>query len=83
MKKLLALLLVLTLFLPALAAAETIVTSFYPVWILTLNLTEGIESVKVVNLAAPTTGCAMLLLTKEITALPAGRKNFLTLRRKL
>ena len=57
MKKLLALLLVLTLFLPALAAAETIVTSFYPVWILTLNLTEGIESVKVVNLAEPTTGC--------------------------
>ena len=57
MKKLLALLLVLTLFLPALAAAETIVTSFYPVWILTLNLTEGIEGVSVVNLAEPATGC--------------------------
>ncbi len=57
MKKFLALLLVLTLFLPAAAAAETIVTSFYPVWVLALNLTEGIETVNVVNLAEPTTGC--------------------------
>ena len=57
MKKILAFLLILTLFLPALAAAETIVTSFYPVWILTLNLTEGIEGVSVVNLAEPATGC--------------------------
>ena len=57
MKKILAFLLILTLFLPALAAAETIVTSFYPVWILTLNLTDGIEGVSVVNLAEPATGC--------------------------
>ena len=57
MKKFLVLLLVLTLFLPALAAAETIVTSFYPVWIITLNLTEGLENVSVVNMAEPTTGC--------------------------
>ena len=56
-KKNLAFLLILTLFLPALAAAETIVTSFYPVWILTLNLTDGIEGVSVVNLAEPATGC--------------------------
>ena len=56
-KKILAFLLILTLFLPALAAAETIVTSFYPVWILTLNLTDGIEGVSVVNLAEPATGC--------------------------
>ena len=57
MKKFLALLLVLTLFLPAFAVAETVVTSFYPVWILALNLTEGMEDVSVVNLAEPTTGC--------------------------
>ena len=57
MKKILALLLVLALFLPAVATAETIVTSFYPIWIMTLNLTEGIETVKVVNQAEPTTGC--------------------------
>ena len=57
MKKFLALLLVLLLLLPSIAAAETIVTSFYPVWILTLNLTDGMEGVSVVNLAEPATGC--------------------------
>lgn len=57
MKKILSLLLSLLLLFPALACAETVVTSFYPVWILTLNLTEGIESITVVNLAENTTGC--------------------------
>ena len=57
MKKSLSLLLSLLLLFPALACAETVVTSFYPVWILTLNLTEGIESITVVNLAENTTGC--------------------------
>lgn len=57
MKKALAALLVLLLFLPALAGAETVVTSFYPVWILARNLTEGIEGLEVVNMAANTTGC--------------------------
>ena len=56
-KKSLIALLILSLFLPVLAGAETVVTSFYPVWILTLNLTEGIEGVEVVNMAEPTTGC--------------------------
>ena len=56
-KKALIVLIVLTLFLPVFAGAETIVTSFYPVWILTLNLTDGLDGVDVVNLAEPTTGC--------------------------
>lgn len=56
-KKSLIALLILSLFLPVLAGAETVVTSFYPVWILTLNLTDGIEGVEVVNMAEPTTGC--------------------------
>ena len=57
MKKTVALFLCLFLMLPAAALAETVVTSFYPVWLLTLNLTEGIEGLDVVNLAEPSTGC--------------------------
>ena len=34
-----------------------IVTSFYPMYVLTQNVTEGIEDVQVTNLTAPTTGC--------------------------
>lgn len=56
MKKILLLFLVLLL-TPAACLAETIVTSFYPVWIFTLNLTRGIDGLEVVNLAEPTTGC--------------------------
>ena len=56
MKRLLCLILLL-IFLPVLASAETLVTSFYPVWILTLNLTDGIEGLEVVNMAEPATGC--------------------------
>ena len=53
MKRFTALLLVLVLF-PCLALSETVVTSFYPVWIMTLNLTRGLEDhVTVRNLAAP------------------------------
>lgn len=57
MKKFLSLLLSLLILFPALACAETVVTSFYPVWILTLNLTNGIEDLEVLNLAENTTGC--------------------------
>ena len=39
------------------AAAETAVTSFYPIWLLTLNLTKGIDGITVENLASPDTGC--------------------------
>lgn len=57
MKKMLSLLLSLLFLFPALACAETVVTSFYPVWILTRSLTEGIEGLNVVNLAENATGC--------------------------
>ena len=57
MKKFMILLLAL-LVLPGLALCETIVTSFYPIWIMTLNLTGGLEDhITVRNLAAPTVGC--------------------------
>ena len=56
MKKLLALLVALCL-LPSLASAETIVTSFYPIYLFTLNLTAGIDGITVRNLVAPGTGC--------------------------
>ena len=57
MRKFAALLLALVL-LPCLALSETIVTSFYPVWIMALNLTRGLENdVDVRNLATPSVGC--------------------------
>ncbi len=56
--KLSALLLsLLLLLLPLHSLAETIVTSFYPIWLLALNLTDGIGGLEVRNLAAPDTGC--------------------------
>ena len=56
-KKLLILLLALTLFLPSLAGAETFVASFYPVWLLARSLTEGVDGVEVVNLSGQHGGC--------------------------
>ena len=56
MKRMLALL-ILFLMLPWGAFGETVVTSFYPVWLLALNLTDGLEGVTVRNLAAPDAGC--------------------------
>jgi len=57
MKKLLSLMLALLLVMPALASADTVVTSFYPIYLITLNLTDGIDGIEVHNLAAPGTGC--------------------------
>lgn len=57
MKKLLVCFLAFLLFFPALAGAETIVTTFYPIWIITLNLTDGLDGVEVINLTEPVTGC--------------------------
>lgn len=58
MKKLPVILLTLMLaILPAAVSAETVVTSFYPIYLFTLNLTRGLEGVTVRNLAAPGTGC--------------------------
>ena len=56
-KTLAALLAAVLLFLPALAAAETVVTSFYPIYLLALNLCADIPEVAVVNLEPPQTGC--------------------------
>lgn len=88
MKKFCCLVLALLLLLPSLAGAETIVTSFYPVWILTLNLTEGLDGVNVVNLADPSAGCLhdyslqnsdMIVLSKADALLinGAGMESFL------
>ena len=49
--------LMLLILLPAQALGETVVTSFYPIWLFTLNLTDGLADVEVRNLAAPNTGC--------------------------
>lgn len=35
----------------------TVLTSFYPIYIATLNVTQGVEGVEVVNLTKPQTGC--------------------------
>lgn len=57
MKKTAALLLALLLAAVVPASAETVVTSFYPVWLLTRSLTGNVEGVDVVNLTAASTGC--------------------------
>ncbi len=49
--------LVICLLLPCFSFAETAVTSFYPLWLFTLRLTEGIDEVSVVNLADSDVGC--------------------------
>ena len=57
MKKTITLLLAFLLLLPSIAGAETVVTSFYPVWVLTRSLTQGIDGLDVVNLAENVSGC--------------------------
>ena len=58
MKKFAALLLALCLLAsPALCTAETVVTSFYPIYLFAMNLLDGLESVTLTNLADTNTGC--------------------------
>ena len=57
MKKIIAICLALLLCASALASAETIVTSFYPIHIFALNLLEGVEGVTLVSLTDPGAGC--------------------------
>ncbi len=38
-------------------ARLTVVTSFYPMYIMTANLTKGIPGINLVNMAPPSTGC--------------------------
>jgi len=56
MKKLCALLLLLCLTVSC-AQAGTVAASFYPIYLLALNLTEGIGDLEVVSIAPPQTGC--------------------------
>lgn len=56
LKKAFSLFLLLML-LPVFSLGETVVTSFYPIWLLALNLADGIPGLTVRNLAAPDTGC--------------------------
>ena len=55
--RLAALVLSIVLFLTCSASAETMVASFYPVWLIALNLTDGIEEIDVRLLAPADTGC--------------------------
>ena len=57
MRILTALLACLLLILPCAAAGETVVTSFYPIYLIALNLCDGVEGIDVHNLAAPDFGC--------------------------
>ena len=58
MKKVISLMLALLLCCaPALASAETVVASFYPIYLFALNLLDGIEGVELASLAEPTSGC--------------------------
>ena len=49
--RLAALALSIVLFLTCSASAETVVASFYPVWLIALNLTDGIEGIDVKHTA--------------------------------
>lgn len=72
MRKFLAALLA-ALLLPLAALAETVVTSFYPIYALTINLTKDLPDVEVRSLAAPDTGCLhdYQLQTGDMKALAA------------
>ncbi len=72
MKRFLAVLLLMIL-IPVFSGAEILVTSFYPVWLLTLNLTQGLDHVTVRNLVAPAVGCLhdYQLQTADMKALSA------------
>ena len=90
MKKLCILLAALLLALPVAAAAETAVASFYPVYLIALNLTQGIEDIELTSLAGSDTGCLhdyqlqtgdMKLLAKADVLLinGAGMEGYLTM----
>lgn len=70
--------LLLAVLLPLAALGETVVTSFYPIYWMALNLCDGLEGVEVHNLAAPETGCLhdYQLSTGDMRAL-AGADVFL------
>lgn len=47
----------------------TVITSFYPMYVATINITDGVDGVKVVNMTAPQTGCLhdYQLTTKDMS----------------
>ena len=75
MKKMLCMLLTLLLAgLPFAAPAEneyTVAASFYPVYVMLENITQGLDNVHAVSLTEPTTGCLhdYQLLPKDMTTL--------------
>ena len=77
MKKLLCVLLLCALLTAGCAAPEPeglqVLTSFYPMYVFTLNLTAGVEGVTVKNMALPQTGCLhdYALTTADMKALAA------------
>ncbi len=50
---------------------KIIVTSFFPIYLSTLNITKGVDDVKVVNMAPPSTGCLhdYQLTTKDLVTI--------------
>ena len=57
MKKILSLVIALLMLIPAGAQAATVVTSFFPIYVFTLNLTQGIDGLQLESLTAPDAGC--------------------------
>ena len=57
MKKLISLILATLMMTSALASAETVVTSFYPIHLFARNLLDGVDGVELASLAEPTSGC--------------------------
>ena len=78
MKKILCIFLLLALLLPGAALGETVVASFYPIYLFARNLTAGIDGLEVHCMAEPGTGCLhdYQLSTADMKAL-AGADAFL------
>ena len=57
MKKLIAFILAALMMTSALASAETVVTSFYPIHLFARNLLDGVDGIEIASLTEPTSGC--------------------------
>ena len=57
MKKLIVLILAALMMTSALASAETVVTSFYPIHLFARNLLDGVDGIEIASLTEPTSGC--------------------------
>ena len=60
-RKFIAVMMSFMLIVPAVCSGEIIVTSFYPIYVFALNLTDGLDDIAVRNLTAPDTGCPMII----------------------